>query len=464
MKQTIVLILILMTLLTSCNTLNLDMINETYKPELNASPINGTWEVSNIIISESRDSYNIGDEFHFNVEFFATGDRIYLNPEFEIIKANWNRFISNKRSRDVLEDLIKQEEVNIIEIVKDRAIIAEIIPISSDTLFIEINNEFLEIKKTKESFNSAEINELKESFADNEKITDKTDSWTLGIGISRNLSSTDIEKGYDYTTVLMDYKDNSFKTIELDGIVINDSTGVDIYDVERTAFEENLKDQIKINGNNLSILDREESTSSNLFRITYFSENYATLEYIHPNSLNTLSTYSTNTIGGLNQLRIDEIVDYSYDRVIDAINSSNTDATFAQTVFNIGIGRENGYTVVKGRVPTANGESYNKDFVISSNFSYLSFTQDRLDFHNLRSVFPDLVDGYKTPIENQVIIITKDSIEVYNVDRTFRNYERIYNYEIGPDTNIVSLSWIEDIDLDLDDENPNTQQASRRAK
>lgn len=211
----------------------------------------------------------------------------------------------------------------------------------------------------------------------------------------------------------------------------------------------------------MSILDREISNTSNLFRINYLSPNYATLEYLQNDELNTLSTYSSNTLGGFNQLRVDEIVEFSYDRVIDAINAPDSISTFSQSIYNIGISRENGYLVVKGRVPSiSNGEEYNKEFVISSNFSYVNYVQDKLDFQKLRTMIPNFVDAFKTPNENQIVVLTKDAIEVYSTERNSRLLERLFSYKLDQNSNIISISWFEERDV----ESLNSEVAGRRAK
>lgn len=461
MKKIIyILILALTLILSSCNSVNFDMINETYKPQLKASPINGTWEVQNTIVSESKDSYNKGDNFHFNVEFFATDENIVLNPEFEILKVNWKKFISNKRNIDTLKDLIVQEEVNIIEITKDNTILAEVIPISSNKIFVDINNEILELKRIKENFTASEVNQLKVSYSEGEPIINPRKNWYMGIGISKGTSIAS-EGGIDYSTIILQNTERNFLVNQIDSIVINSSLGIDRYNVERRNVEGQLRDILILNGEHLSILDREISNTSNLFRINYLSPNYATLEYLQNDELNTLSTYSSNTLGGFNQLRVDEIVEFSYDRVIDAINAPDSISTFSQSIYNIGISRENGYLVVKGRVPSiSNGEEYNKEFVISSNFSYVNYVQDKLDFQKLRTMIPNFVDAFKTPNENQIVVLTKDAIEVYSTERNSRLLERLFSYKLDQNSNIISISWFEERDV----ESLNSEVAGRRAK
>lgn len=461
MKKIIYILILAFTLiLSSCNSVNFDMINETYKPQLKASPINGTWEVQNTIVSESKDSYNKGDNFHFNVEFFATDENIVLNPEFEILKVNWKKFISNKRNIDTLKDLIVQEEVNIIEITKDNTILAEVIPISSNKIFVDINNEILELKRIKENFTASEVNQLKVSYSEGEPIINPRKNWYMGIGISKG-TSIGSEGGIDYSTIILQNTERNFLVNQIDSIVINSSLGIDRYNVERRNVEGQLRDILILNGEHLSILDREKSNISNLFRINYLSPNYATLEYLQNDELNTLSTYSSNTLGGFNQLRVDEIVEFSYDRVIDAINAPDSISTFSQSIYNIGISRENGYLVVKGRVPSiSNGEEYNKEFVISSNFSYVNYVQDKLDFQKLRTMIPNFVDAFKTPNENQIVVLTKDAIEVYSTERNSRLLERLFSYKLDQNSNIISISWFEERDV----ESLNSEVAGRRAK
>lgn len=461
MKKRLLLIFCSLLFLTSCNVFDYSLMNETYKPNLMASPINGVWKVSESIISEARTAYEEEDRFYFNVDFFASEDKIYLSPEYEIIKVNWDRYISSSRHKENVEDLISNDEVNLLEIKKDGIIIAEVIPVSNDTVLLIINNELVKLVKEKDNFTEAEKNQIRLSYLEEQKVFDSENNWNVAIGLRYSRHAEDSFPNYEYKTELITNSDSIIRDRELEGLFINNGTDLDVYKIFRDEINGQLQDTIYLNDNPLQVINRPENKKSNMFRINYLSNNYATLEYIHQDSLNILNTYSSNTKEGFQQLRMEDMVDFSYDRIMDVINSSNTNTTFAQTVYNIGITRENGFTVLKGRVPTLSGdELYNRDFIISSNFSYVENINQILNFEYLNEVFPNAVDIYPTNMEDQIIVINKNSIQIINIDRSNRSFKKIFEKAINPNTTVVSVSFISDIQLEDFDQ----EIISRRAK
>ncbi|MFB0971749.1 MAG: hypothetical protein QMB54_02080, partial [Neofamilia sp.] len=219
----------------------------------------------------------------------------------------------------------------------------------------------------------------------------------------------------------------------------------------RISSESGSFDRITLNGKELGIFDHDGLRQSNIFRLNYISPRYATIEYIYPDKsrLNTLSTYTTLSKGGLNQLKIDNIVNYSTERVMDAITKSNSETTFSQAVYNIGMTKDSGLTVLKGRVvSSAEGEKFNSDYILSSSFSYVNNQpQRRVNFQELKATFPDIVDALPAPVENQYILITKTGIDIYKLDRITREYEKLYTKNFNTNTSIISNSWFNEVEL-----------------
>lgn len=453
-KVLIITILILSVLiLSSCEFVDSKIINETHKPSLHSSPINGTWVLREIISSDSRYSFEEGDKFYFNIDFFATSDKIYLNPDFEIINVNWDRYLRGVTESTNLAKLLSSDKVNVVEIKKDGLIIAEAIPVNSDEIILNISNELVIIQRETDTITSEEKNELKMFYSEREKVFRSGDSWALALGIRTLIEDP---KGalpkYDYNTMLFRFSDKGLRVDNLDGIVINNDSALDVYDVDRINTESGSFDRVLLNGNELSIIDHDELRQSNIFRLNYVSQRYATIEYIYPEKgkLNTLSTYTTMTRGGLNQLKIDDIVSYSTERVMDAITKSNSETTYSQAIYNIGMSRDSGLTVLKGRVVSrVEEERFNSDYILSTSFSYVNdLGTRRVNFQEIKSAFPDVIDVFSTPIENQYILITKMGIDIYKIDRLSREYESTYSIGFGTNTAVISNSWFNQGELD----------------
>lgn len=446
-------IIILITSLSGCSFVDPKIINETYKPNLKASPINGIWSLKRIITSDSRYSFEEGDKFYFNIDFFATSDKIYLNPDYEIVSVNWDRYSMETTDVEKIQNILENEKVNVVEIKRDGLIIAEAIPINDSEILLNIWNEILLIQRETDTLTSEEKNELKRFYSEREKVFRAGDSWALALGVrSLREDVTSTISQYDYYTVLFRFSDKGLRVDNLDGIVINNDSLVDVYDIERVTREERDFDRILLNGEELFILDNDNLTQSDIFRLNYLSQRYATLEYIYPekDKLNTLSTYTTTTRGGFNQLKIDDIVSYSTERVMDAITKSNSETTYSQAIYNIGMSRDSGFTVLKGRVVSRIDEDrFNSDYIISSNFSYANELGTRkVNFQEIKNSFPEVVDVFSTPIDNQYVLITKTGVEIIRFNRITREYEEVYSREFNANTSVISNSWFNQSELE----------------
>lgn len=448
------LILIMIFLLTSCEIVDPKIMNETHRPELNTAPINGTWILKKVIYSDSRYSLEEGEEFHFNIEFFATNDKIYLNPDFEIINIESDRYLREIiGTADPLEIEIN-EKINVVEIKKDGLVIAEATFLNRDQLLLHINNKLIILERESDFLSSEEKNEIKTYYLEREKVFKSGDSWGLALGVRSQLEKDDYPvPAYEYSTILMRFSDKGLIIDNLDGIIVNNDSLLDVYSIIRVKEKDRVFDKIILNNKELKIIDYDKLGQSDTFRLNYLSNRYATLEYLYPekDKLNTLSTYTTLTGGGLNQLRIGDIVNYSTERVMDAITKANSETTFGEAVYNIGLTRDSGLTVLKGRVVSRiEEERFNSDYILSSNFGYINErNQRRVNYQEIRSAFPEVVDVYATPIDNQYIIITKEAIELAKLDRQNRYFRIVYSRKFEPNATIVSSSWFSQGELEL---------------
>lgn len=445
-KSLIFLILAFVLLLTSCNFSEAKALNETYKPKLKAAPINGEWKTKELVRSESRFTYPEGEKFYFDMELFATSKRIYLNPNFEIIKVDWERYISELETIEDLEKYFDDEEITVIEIKKEGMIVAEVIPLSGREILINISNQILLLERVSDKLSEQEKSEIKLYYSEQEKVYKAGDSWGLALGIRSEVDDgLEGMVNYEYHTILFRYSSRGLRVDTLDGILVNNDGQFDIYDIKENENEENGINRVYLNGDFLPIIDHDENLQSTNFRFNYLSNQYATIEYLYPgrNDMNKLSTYSTNTKDGLIQLKIDDIVSFSNDRVLDAINSANSEVRFADAVYNIGFTRENGLTVLKGRVVSSAGDRlFNNDYIISSNFTPNDFqNQRRINFGEIKKAFPEVLDILSTPVEDQVIILTQEGASFYKLEKNRKDFERIYKKNLDKNSTVISHSW-----------------------
>ncbi|MDO5028016.1 MAG: hypothetical protein Q4E36_02010 [Bacillota bacterium] len=451
----ILIVFSLMIFLTSCQSENYEDINRTYTPSLEVAPVNGSWEFVKNLDDSQPSTYKSGDLFHLAIELFATKDNIYLNPDFEILKVDVDKYLYSRNISQSVKSVLSSKEIFVIKILKEDQLIGELIALEKDRMILNIDNNLIEIKRLTNRLSKEEMEELKVEYSEKEKVYQGSNNWALALGLRiQNQVTNKIQNpsaNTSYSSLVFSLNGDKLSAKFVDGLLVKRGNSLESYNVKRKDQEGQVKDLIVLDDKELPIINAKEKTRENFFRIVFLSDKYLSLEYIGPGqSLNTLATYSTNSKLGLNQLKIDDITDYSYDRVLDSIMALGSNISFNESIYNIAFGRENGFTVLKGRIPyIANGEKLNRDYIVSSRFTYVDQTYPSLDLTNLASVFPDLEDAIATPSNDYVIILFKNSFQLYKIDQASRRYEKVLEKKIDSAYSLVSTTWLEEKDLDF---------------
>lgn len=443
MKKKLFIIILLIMFLSACELIDTESMTETNSPSLLSSPINGVWEVSNIIKSDNRFSYKLKDQFIFNIDLVASDDNLYLSPEYEVHYVSWRRYLEEKERWIDVAELLQKEYVNMIQIRSDDQIVAEIVPISDNLAIGIMNNQMIELRRIKETISKDEKNDIILKFSEKEKQNKSDNTWGFALGLKEfKYDAVNNLPKYDYYTLLFYYSPMGLKVESLDGILINYKGQLDHYKVERETEGSFIKDRIYLNGTERPILDHDKNFQSNIFTINYLSSNYLTLEYYqgYKNTLNTLSTYSSKTKKGFAQLKSDDLISFSSDKILETLNKTGSDLAFEDAIYNIGITRENGIAVLKGRLITEKEkEPLVRDYLLSTSFMDPRVDKSKLDyFEELKRTFPNIIDFYLTPNQSHVIIIRGDNISIYKAEGN----KLIYSQDINPNNKTISGSSI----------------------
>lgn len=457
MKKLIILTLVfLMLTLSSCGVIDTSVIMETKSPHLNASPVNGIWETSELIKNESRLPFEKGDRFYFNVDFIATEEEVYLSPEFEILTINWSSFQNERLSGQAFSEIANLDKVNLIHINANNQSLAEIILLSSDEMLIYINNQFLKLKRIQANITADEKNQIIKEYSVNNQIAKEDDIWGVLFGYKEYVyDEANNLPNYLYKTALIKYVNGDISIKNLDGVVLNNNGRIDKYTIIRNTEGASPLDELYLNNRKLNITDHNQNIQSRIFGLNYISNNYTTLEYYYSeaNKLSTLSTYNTNFVDGISQLKSDDIIPFSSDRIVENITRSNSDSTLHDAIYNIGIFRENGLYVLKSRVVSySNNTKFNRDITLSSNFTNANSRMNNLiSFQAIKNVIPTMTDIYISPDGDYALVINQDKIELYPVDGLSSGSIIATPTSLPRNSTIVSASWVTNAELQLID-------------
>lgn len=411
----LVLFLAVISILTGCSAFDSHIISQTNRPELLYSPIEGKWEVSEIIDSKSRFTYDEGDEFVFDIDIFATPREVYLKPEYEV------QFVTKEEGLGgSFKNMgVKEEGSHVIRLLRRGRPTINILKENETEAILIVSDQVVRIKQIEESISDKEKLKITEEFS-LKRQTGTGLPWAVALGIRDYVQDPNTNRAKsEYYSIILAFDGKDYKLYNEDGLLISEGTNLDHYEIKREKSEDRYVDNIYLNGAKRDILDEiSEDRQADLFTVNYLSENYISLDYLKENKEpNTTSVYSTRNAEGLIQLKSDDIIRFSSDKIYDRAINTQTDMRLSNLVYNIGIYRENGIIILEGRIPVLlDGEILNREFAISGDFDIYQDKENKFQLsRRLRDKFPDMLDFYSTGDDDKFIIINEKDIVVYDI-------------------------------------------------
>ena len=457
MKRIKLLTIILFTIfLTSCSLFDYSQVNNSVKPELLSSPINGQWEVEEILNSAGRHKFEISEKFYFDIDLFANEKEIFLSPNYEVSKIKW---IHAKQKFEGIESLNYQNIENdrifsSIEISTGGYTICDLLILNRNEIIVSVNGQTLRLLRKTDRLSKEEKNELRLKYSETEKVYLSSDNWVVGIGLRLSKLTENEPNNYDYITLILKNQSGKMDAVPRRDLYISNGNSIDRYNVRTEIIDEQIVDKIYRNDIPVEFSYSNSLNNSNRFRINFLSEEYITVENINNGELNTLSTFRNDGTETLKQLSVDDIVDNGSNLVFENINQSNKDVNYLDSIYNIGIYRDNAYHVLKGRIPILSIDGLiNKDYTIKRNFNYELQGRNRFDLTKLKQAYPDLVDDFYEPSVKYTIAIIKDSLIVFTRLEGSQSLDKVYEYRFGDEIKNngvyhISNSWINQNELE----------------
>ncbi len=206
---------VLIGILTSCfNSERYDVKSSISSPKLNDTLLNGTWEMID------RKSYNLDtknenesseiEKLYIDKDLFEIGNKFTLSPKIEAkYMSSKSYFNSNDYPNLNIEDIIKDEFINIIMVLDDGGFYQELVKIDEDHIFLLYDGYQYLFKKISNSVDEKVYEKYK-----NGKIKANTEAYNGKVGLSLTIKSIrEMENGknsINYMTYYI-YYDNSVK-------------------------------------------------------------------------------------------------------------------------------------------------------------------------------------------------------------------------------------------------------------
>ncbi|RXI40291.1 hypothetical protein DP129_03920 [Clostridium tetani] len=483
-KVTIVFTIILLTiaflLFQKYVPYNMEVRDKIIPPKNNKISIEGIWEVkkfSAFNTSYNKESMNnfqadnlIGEKAAFNSKYGFFIDEICSNPQYKTKSVNIKDYFSYIYKINTDDIGVKNIKAEVISVISEGKLFYELIKLDSNNIIVQREGVFFYLEKigedTEKFFSENNMEEIKTK-EDTEKLKeDKLLRSGVLIGLrddSPIKESNSMENpGSSYRTIWIPVKNRKvLSVLQVRDLFLPRIDGFWRVGVERHIIKENnFKDEVfahikQEEDNKISFMDDKNEINTHK-KIVFAGNDYLCMEYRKIQGGNSNDFYKVLPIHATKNIRGIKISDIFGEDGKKAIKSSAEAFLASQDKANIkniekepseenfSLARNNGYWIVKGRLNDKDPTGYDyKDYNININPSnkMVNFNTFYLSWNLVKSKVPDAIDAYTSPNKDIALIISKDSIKVYEMKGNELGSKAIYKIPIKKDESIIMAEW-----------------------
>lgn len=486
MKKLILILLILPLILSACTIADSNIQDKIASPNNTTTPIQGKWLIEERVItseeelvdesieSDQIDNY-LGREVLFNKEAMVVGDDYANNPTFKFKNVNTNDYLLYKYKVNPLSLNIESDTIQVITSLKDNQVFYEFVRYNEDDLLIFIENSFYTMTKLVDEVSLEEVNRyiniesnMMRTF-DTIEVEDINTGVLLGFKIPIYDETNEIPD-WDYKTIWIRSENRSIIKYELDELLVPRKNGFWLVGVNRDDSASSINDRVfampqfsktdLFNEIASELEDKIEkmkdepialmSTRPTILKdILFIGNDYVSVEKTQVDNKNrrTLEVYAIDNIDDQRPIKLSDIVGEDGSLLFNE-GSKNIQSLGENTFLdesNVGLARNNGYWILKGRVNyRQNEEELYKDFNIKAIPPKMMVSYDELTipWNIINTQFPRAVDIFSSPNGEFIIVVTNSELQIYPTENgEIMSLEPIAIVEIPSNASIVMSEW-----------------------
>lgn len=471
----IIFILSLLILLSACNISEGDVKDRINAPENMKPPIEGKWKITDRLNDEDdsidlTNDKNIDMEGLFRKEALILGKDFTEKPSFRIKNVKANDYFMYKYKKNYYDLGFEENTIQVITVLDSDKYFFDIIKLNKDTAIIYKDNNFYKLERVSKEVSLEEVSRYIEvernmvQTVDNVTGEDLESGVLLGIKIPKYDNYNSIPK-WEYKTLWLNTSNGEVKSSYIiDDLLLPRKNGFWKIAVDRVIDSGSVVDKIKTEGQivNLDEYNKEPNRMLNinnkrgikdegyeLKNILFLSNDYMSIEKIEnkENEKRTLEILGIDNIDDEKGLKLSDILGEEgkdiFKEGVEANIDVNNKAKVSES--NIGVGRKDGYWILKGRVNYVEKEKQlYKDFNIKAippeelvKYDKLSISWSELD-----SKIANLVDVFSSPNEELIIAQTERELLVLKVkDGEIVDENELYSIELPRNVSVVMAEW-----------------------
>lgn len=418
--------------LTSCGSYeSVDFSNKIIEPENNNIPIRGTWKVSEIKNplkkNDTEDYSNL--KVQFSDEFVMIDNEVIINPKYKIKFIDVNKYMVDQYRVNIktldIEDIEKGEA---IQINSDNGGLFEFIRTKEDEVILNLNGVFLFFKKESDKVDE----KIEKVYMSVEEHTETINSKVLEAGILLGLKCKDSNGNLSYRTLwIAKDKDKYHEVYSSNDIIVPRRNGFWKLSIEYIGDSSVRKDKIEA----YNILSEEKKTSyvnrvddyRESIDINFIGNDYICFEtikmkedgrHLRPNikvvPIDNLSIKSGVKISDLAGKDGEEIFNKSAEGFFESNPNIKKENVFIDQAF-FQLKRKSGRWRMVQRIVDKE-MSYDIPLNMIPPKKLLNYDDLYISWNTIKSKEPGAEDAFSAPNNKFLIVQTKDSILIYDVE------------------------------------------------
>ena len=489
-------------ILSGCSSPSTGSEDKIVSPENQLLPIEGTWEVSDVLVTGATNEYDdeyewIGKEIQFANSHMSVDEVILENPQYQMKRVNREQYLLFN-SKSLPENFtFSNKEIEVVTVIDVDKFFCEVLIINKNELILIIEGNTLHLNKVSNEVDEYIISEVE--IEDNQGISiEKDESEMVQTGVLIGLRSEDTSNGsddkYSYRTLWISSTNDEINPIlEMENIFFPRRSGFWKLAVKET--NEDNKTEEYISSNNVSMEDTKEemqlrnrtmaleglaelkkseshgidfsrwpeNTTGKITRkINYVGNDYISvetvgkgmdtitnadwqtskLELLAIDSLPNGSGVKISDISGENGTRA---IKSAWERTIANLEIDSPDILYREELLeNFGMERKLGNWLFKGRINYIKNNEFNvADYSINLIPPSEVVFYDTLfvPWTNIKDRVPSALDVYTSPNKDVAIVITNEELLIYDINgNDLDRYPRI-RLDLKEGETVIMAEW-----------------------
>lgn len=473
----LVFLLVISLMLSACSSPSTDSSEKIVSPQNQLMPVEGTWEVSEVLMTTSSNEGEdkeewLGQKVQFSDTYMSLGESILENPQYQMKRVNGEEYLLFNSKTLPSNFVFPNKDVEVITVIDQDKFFCEVLIIKENELVLKMQSNTFYLTKLSEEVDQYISN--KSDDENNQEINIQMDKESpihtgvlIGLRSENKSSNNDSENEYNYRTLWISSKNNEINPVlEIENIFFPRRSG--FWKIEMKKATQDSRSEQYISANNVLMEDNKaeiqlkarmmrneeiptnnedvapeldfskwgEKTGEIKRKINYVGNDYISVEtigkgeYIVGSENWESSKLQILPIDGLPNgrgVKISDILDETgvislksaWEKAINYLEIDNSNILYREELLeNFGMDRKLGHWFLEGRINYIKEKEFNTaDYSISLIPPPKVVVYDTLfvPWTNIKDRVPRALDAYTSPNKDIAIVLTKRELLIYDI-------------------------------------------------